>query len=743
MRPAASLALGVVIALATLGAPRADAQSAAATVRVSGVVVDERGAGVEYCTVNAPLLRRGATGDAAGRFAIEVPAGPCVLEALQIGYVKARLSFEARPGMGPLRLVLRDEPVPISEVTVTTSTFGKSGKSEGAVLNRMDVYMTPGGAGDVFQSLRALPGINAPNEGAALYVRGGDPKETLIRLDGAELGHPYHYEGASGGLFAGFDTYLMKSAFFSSGGFGAKYGGVLSGVLDVETQDPLTERSVSVGANLAGVSASSSWAFVPQKFSVLATGSLGRPQLLFDLYGSPSTFEVAPTSEHGAVKALWRPAPRSKVAVTWVGSGDHTAVVADRLNVTDTYEARTKNGFVGLRGQQLIGDALSVTTVASLQRYRSRWSFSEFGGIRDEDNALAQVDATWAASKRHEVSFGVQWRGRATTIAGPGAADSTDLGEGAPVRLYATDARVDLPGAYLEDKFRITGPLYATLGARVDRISTDASWVVDPRGALAWKLADGHTVRVAGGGYHQAPDAEYLDPAYGNPALAAASATHWIAGYEWLEPDVNLRVEAYRKRYRDLVVNDAATFYAAEGTGYANGIDVFLRGSRRALTGWLSYGYLDTKRREFDDPYEVPAVYGVRHSLTLVGQYRVTPTWSVGTKYTASSGRPFTPVIGASYDAGRDLWRPTFAENNSGLMPAQHRLDLRVTHLFSLPKIGGLPESSVCVAYMEGMNVLGIRNTLEYHYNEDYSERAVQDSYFSRRMLVFGAGLAW
>jgi hypothetical protein len=133
----------------------------------------------------------------------------------------------------------------------------------------------------------------------------------------------------------------------------------------------------------------------------------------------------------------------------------------------------------------------------------------------------------------------------------------------------------------------------------------------------------------------------------------------------------------------------------------------------------------------------------VRHSLTLVGQYRVTPTWSVGTKYTASSGRPFTPVIGASYDAGRDLWRPTFAENNSGLMPAQHRLDLRVTHLFSLPKIGGLPESSVCVAYMEGMNVLGIRNTLEYHYNEDYSERAVQDSYFSRRMLVFGAGLAW
>lgn len=741
MRPARRM-LGAMLVAGSLlaGAPTAGAQ---ATVRVTGVVVDGRGAGVEFATVNAPALRRGATADAEGRFTLEVPAGPCVLEALQIGYERTRVTLEARPGMGPVRLVLRDEPVPISEVTVATSTFGKAGTSEGAVLNRMDVYMTPGGAGDVFQSLRALPGINAPNEGAALYVRGGDPKETLIRLDGAELGHPYHYEGASGGLFAGFDTYLMKSAFFSSGGFGAKYGGVLSGVLDVETQDPLTERSVSIGANLAGVSASTSWAFVPEKFSVLATGSLGRPQLLFDLYGSPNTFEVMPSSENGAVKALWRPAPRSKLAVTYVGASDHSAVLADVLNVRSTYEATTTNDFVSLRGQQLVGSSLALNAVGSLQRYRSGWSFSDFRGVRDEDNALAQLDATWTPSTRHEVSFGVQWRGRETRIAGPGAADSTDLGAGAPTRAYATDARVDLPGAYLEDKFRLAGPLYATLGARVDRISTDGSWVLDPRGALAWKLSAGHTLRLAGGGYHQAPDAEYLDPAYGNPRLGPARATHWIAGYEWLEPDVNLRVEAYRKRYRDLVVNDAATFYAAGGTGYANGVDVFLRGSRRMLTGWMSYGYLDTRRREFDDPREVPAVYGVRHSLTLVGQYRVTPTWSLGAKYAAASGRPFTPVIGATYDPERDLWRPTFAEDNSGLMPAQHRLDLRVTHLFSLPRIAGLPESSVCVAYMEGLNVLGIRNTLDYHYNADYSARRAQDSYFSRRMLVFGAGLSW
>jgi vitamin B12 transporter len=746
MFPARLVAVAVAAAFLLLAAGLqavVPARAAAATVRVTGTVVDERGAPVEFATVHAPALRRGVATDDGGRFALDLPEGPCVLEAVQLGYQKARVTLAVVAGLAPLRLVLRDEPVPIAEVTVATSTFGKAGTSEGAVLNRMDVYMTPGGAADVFQSLRALPGINAPNEGAAVFVRGGDPKETLIRLDGAELGHPYHYEGSSGGLFAGFDTYLMKSAFFSSGGFSAKYGGVLSGVLDIETDDPIAIRAVSVGANLAGVSASTSWAFVPGTFSVLATGSLGRPRLLFDLYGSPNTFEVMPTSEHGALKALWRPDPATRLAVTYVGAADRTAVVADELNVRSIYEGRTGNDFVGLRGQRLFGTTLSLAVVASAQRYRSRWSFSEFSGVRDEDNALAQAEATWAPSDAHEVSFGVQWRGRHTRITGPGAADSTDLGAGAPVRDFATDARVDLPGAYVEDKFRLAGPLYATLGARIDRFSTNGRWTLDPRAALAWRVAPGHTVRLAGGGYHQAPDAEHLDPAYGNPALGPAAATHVIAGYEWLETDVNLRVEAYRKTYRDLIVDDASTFYAAGGRGYARGVDLFLRGSRRSLTGWLSYGYLDTRRREFDDPREVPAVYGVRHSLSLVGQYTLTPSWSVGARYAASSGRPYTPVTGATYDEARGIWRPTFAENNSGLMPAHHRLDLRITHLFSLPRIAALPASSVCVAYMEGLNVLGIRNTLEYHWNEDYTVRSAQDSYFSRRMLVFGAGLAW
>jgi hypothetical protein len=250
-------------------------------------------------------------------------------------------------------------------------------------------------------------------------------------------------------------------------------------------------------------------------------------------------------------------------------------------------------------------------------------------------------------------------------------------------------------------------------------------------------------VRVAAGRYHQAEDAQYLDPVYGNPDLAPLAADHVIAGYEWKSEYGNVRVEGYQKRYHQLVTTDSLTWYANGGDGYARGVDVFVQGTWRDLSGWLSYGYLDSKRRELDDEASAPSAYGVAHSVTLVSQYQVTTAWRFGARFTATTGRPYTPVIDRTYDPSRDLWQPVYGDHRSALMPAYHRLDLRVTRLFSLPAVGPVRGSSICAFYVEGLNVLGIENVLEYVYNSDYSGRYPRDSYFSRRMLVAGVGLTW
>ena len=322
-------------------------------------------------------------------------------------------------------------------------------------------------------------------------------------------------------------------------------------------------------------------------------------------------------------------------------------------------------------------------------------------------------------------------------------ADSTDFGPGAAVRFQDGSPIADIPGGFVEDELHVWGPLYTTLGVRADHFGPSDEWAADPRAALAWRVDGRQTLRVAAGRYHQLPRMRDLDPSLGNPRLGPVRADHVIVGYEWKSEYHDVRVEAYRKDYRGLPLQDAGEYYVNTGRGYARGVDLFARTDHRVMNGWISYGYLDSRRRERDDPREQPSPYGVRHSLTLVGTWQVAPVFQIGARYGYSTGRPFTPVLGGQLDATGGRWQPILGENFSAELPDYHRLDVRLTRLFSLPAGAGLPASSICVAYVEVMNALDTRNVLDYSYNLDYSERRAVDSYFSRRMAVAGFALTW
>ena len=712
-------------------------------VPVSGVVVDAAGKPVEFANIAIAALQAGTVADEQGRFKLDLPAGHHELAISQMGYLAAHRGVEVGAVPVSCRVVLAEEPVAISEVVVTASSFGREGKSEGATLKRMDIMLTPGGTADVFQALRALPGINAPDEGAALYVRGGDPHETLIRLDGAEMGHPYHYESASGGLFSSFDAYMLKSAFFSTGGFPAKYGGALSGVLDVETQDPFNLRTVSLGVNMVGANASTSWALVPDKLSFVGTGRFSRLDVLSKLYGTARDYAELPQSADGAAKLLYRYSPNGRLSVIGLQSGDELKVISQRFNYDGVFSTHSRNRTGVVQWQQGVGASLALNGSLSMQSYTSATRYGVLDRAQYELNAHARFDGRWEISRDNRAGFGTSLDRLDTELTGTFPSDSTDLGAGASTRTQESRPRAWVPGVWLEDEWRVYGPVYATLGARADYTTTSKEWTADPRAALAWRIDARQTLRVATGRYHQLPAAEQLDPRYGNPALRPLRADHVIAGYEWKTEGLNGRLELYRKDYRDLVTNSTAQWITNGGTGYARGIDAFLQRSHGRVTGWVGYGYMDTRRKEHDDPRELPSLYGVRHSLTLVGTYQLRPFTSLGARWGYSSGRPFTPILGGVFNSSTGRWTPVSAENQSGLLPDHKRLDVRLSQLFTLPTMMGVPASSVCVMYVEWLNALGTRNVLDYAYSRDYSRRLTIDSYFSRSEAVAGFALTW
>jgi hypothetical protein len=146
-------------------------------------------------------------------------------------------------------------------------------------------------------------------------------------------------------------------------------------------------------------------------------------------------------------------------------------------------------------------------------------------------------------------------------------------------------------------------------------------------------------------------------------------------------------------------------------------------------------GNLDTKRKE-DLQVEVgPSPTSVPHNLTAVSSHTLKPGWELAGTFRYASGSPVTPVLGATTNPGGG-WDPIEGPRYSDHLPAYHRVDVRLTHLFS--RWGGN-----WAVFGEVMNLLNRHNAASCTYTPDYSVRTVNESYFSRRILVAGLSLGW
>ena len=226
-------------------------------VKISGIVTDQNEVPLVYANVYIDGRLEGATSNSDGYFEFNVTAsGNFTLICNYIGYREFRKKITLEQGHNFVqKIVLREIPIEGSRVTVTASAF-TSGNNEGVTLTPLEIVSTPGAAADIFWAIKTYPGVQQVDEGAGLFVRGGDVSETSIIIDGAYLKHPYRYESPNGGYFGTIPPFLLKGTYFSSGGYGAEYGDALSGTLVMESFDVPVQNSYTFGAGLAAISGS-------------------------------------------------------------------------------------------------------------------------------------------------------------------------------------------------------------------------------------------------------------------------------------------------------------------------------------------------------------------------------------------------------------------------------------------------------------------------------------------------------
>ena len=206
---------------------------------LSGTVInDSTQQPISGATVIITELQRAVSTDNQGEFRLTLPAGNYTLLIRHVGMADIRKEIELNENIH-LQLKTNLETVVTNVVEITDSKIdGNIDKTDPGtlVLSNAEIKSTPAmlGQTDVLSTLQLYPGVQSAAQGiSGMYVRGGGPDQNLILLDGVPIYNPAHLFG----FFSIFNTNVVEKVTLIKGGMPANYGGRLSSVMDIVTND--------------------------------------------------------------------------------------------------------------------------------------------------------------------------------------------------------------------------------------------------------------------------------------------------------------------------------------------------------------------------------------------------------------------------------------------------------------------------------------------------------------------------
>lgn len=647
-------------------------------------------------TVIDKVSRKGSVSNNYGFYSITLPPGLVTLSSSYVGYESQSLTFILTKD------TLMDLPLKSSGTLGEVVVKGITPRSD--VLNSrtgvMDISSAkikslPAllGEADVVKTLQRQPGITMGTEGmTGLFVRGGEGDDNLFLLDGNPIYHTDHLLG----FFSAFNPDAVKSATFYKGSFPAEYGGRLSSVVDVRTNEGNRKEyhgTISIGllaarANLEGpiikdrssfnVSVRRTWmelftwpiltainhkndqkiksgyhffdmnAKVNHSFSDKSTGyvsfymgsdSYRDGQESGDTYGSDRDFR-------------WR----------WgnlIGSAGWNYVINNKLFATFTggytryrsHIIQKQDGFVSLPGQ---GDQ----TLYHEGHYRSAMedvSLRSSFDYHPQVNHRIRMGGDYLFHNfRPEQSNMTSWYQDSVIKQKNETVFANSLIHGHEVSLFAEDEMS------LTDRLKVNAGLRYTLFY----VQGEAYQSLQPRFSARYLLGRNLSAKVSytkmNQYIHQLSNSYISQPTDiwvpVTEKIRPMSAHQVTGGLFWHWNKLDFSVEGYYKRMNNLVEykdnGPAVSAFAgwedrvAMGKGRAYGVEWMVQKKTGRLSGWIGYT-LSWSDRWFPDGTvnkgtRFPAKYDNRHKIDIVASYKLSRKVELTSAWMYASGNHIT-----------------------------------------------------------------------------------------------------
>lgn len=619
-----------------------------------------------------------------------------------------------------LNIALTPEPIRIGEVVVSgerpntnvTSTETSSNRLEITKVQSVPVLL---GEKDILKTIQLLPGVKSAGEGSTgFYARGGGLDQNLIVLDEAPVYNSAHLLG----FLSVFNSDAIKDVKVITGGIPAEYGGRLSSVLDIRTNDGNDKQFGGTGGigliasrlTLEGpivkdrgsfiVSARRTYADLFLRLS--SDTAINRASLYFYDLNAKANYALT-EKDHVFFSGYFGRdnfAYPNIFGFNWGNAtatarwnhifGDHlfsnTSLILSNYEYSNTVGAGTAQFDItsGIQDLNLKTDLQYFTDDQNSVKFGADAIYHTFmpgtitAGSTSSTNSLAiphryaLEDAAYfshelATWRSFRINYGLRFSvfslygpGHVVTYDGSGeATDSANYGSGDLIKTY-TGLEPRVSANLMLDRASSLKASYTRTSQYLHLLSNSTTtnpsdiWVPSSNNVKP-QYAD----QVALGYFRNFNDNEF--------------ETSLELYYKNMQNIIDYRNGA------DLLLNPYVESLLLYGRGWSYGAELLIRKRYGSLSGWLSYT-LSRTEEAFDGingGHAFPARQDRTHDISLVLIYDYSTTWSFSATWVFNTGNAVTFPSGNYWVDGRLV--PYYTERNGYRMPDYHRLDLSAT----------------------------------------------------------------
>lgn len=571
---------------------------------------------------------------------------------------------------------------------------------------------------DPLKIILFTPGIQNNNEGdVSISIRGGDTDQSLISLDNIPLYNPSHLNGfisvINADLLSGTDIY--------KGGFPAKFGNRLSGVIDMKTKNG--DMKGYHGTATIGIMSSKALfegPIIKDKLSFVVTGRasyLGA--IVLPIYRKISESETNFVSQFDGsnyydyhAKLLYTPSDEERISLTFIGGDDKVSIG----NIGNGSSVKERYGNIGanLGWDREITNTQKITTFGYYSRYMHRYSSgnNKNNSFSQRNSGIEEVslggDYSDISIEKMHLSAGIKYSYQLFSpqiISSQGDSLKNTIGEHSDLHTLT---------AYVEDEYSPTDILKLALGVRLSLYTNKhkTKFVPEPRFRASYLpikelslnlsySAMSQGVNLLSSGNITAPAdiwlgmSGYIDPSSSHNATFGISYEPVIGGNNY-----HISTEGYFKTMKNILdykdgisTLEATTFdeMVEMGKGYAYGVEFLAQKNTGSLTGSIAYTW-SKALNQFETINSGNWYYSsndCRHNLALYLTQKFGDKFDITLSFNYKTGKHITimdilvlsgepPTPTWNYDFY--MWISQYSERNKYRLEDYHRMDISANY---------------------------------------------------------------